>query len=73
MRFLVFQQNLKFFRSNRKLFNYRYQRLRYQIDPEYLFSPVNGAGKQERTIVEEFFKVNYTSNFNVGRITRAGK
>lgn len=50
----------------------RYQRLKYQIDPEYLFSPQNGAGKQERAIVEEYFKVNYTSNFSVERITRAG-
>lgn len=51
----------------------RYQQLHYQIDPEYLFSPENGAGKMERSIVEEFFQVNYTSNFNVGRITRPGK
>lgn len=51
----------------------RFQQLKYQIDPEYLFSPQNGAGKHERAIVEEFFKVNYTSNFSVERITRAGK
>lgn len=50
----------------------RFQRLKYQIDPEYLFSPQNGAGKHERAIVEEFFKVNYTSRFSVERITRAG-
>lgn len=50
-----------------------YQRIKYEIDPEYLFSPVRGEGKAERAIVEEFFKVNYTSRFNVGRITRAGK
>lgn len=50
----------------------RYQQLKYQIDPEYLFSPQNGAGKHERAIVEEFFKVNYTSNFSVERITRPG-
>lgn len=55
------------------LFCNRYQQLHYQIDPEYLFSPENGAGKLERSIVEEFFHVNYTSNFNVGRITRPGK
>lgn len=50
-----------------------YQRLHYQIDPEYLFSPEKGEGKTERVIVEQFFKVNYTSRFNVARITRAGK
>lgn len=50
-----------------------YQQIRYEIDPEYLFSPMNGPGKTERVIVESFFKVNYTSRFNVGRITRPGK
>ncbi|XP_055316514.1 patched domain-containing protein 3 isoform X2 [Sitodiplosis mosellana] len=50
-----------------------YQQLKYQIDPEYLFSPQNGAGKHERAIVEEFFRVNYTSSFSVERITRAGR
>ncbi|XP_013119437.1 patched domain-containing protein 3 [Stomoxys calcitrans] len=50
-----------------------YQQLKYQIDPEYLFSPVNGEGKAERAIVEQYFKVNYTHRFNVGRITRPGR
>ncbi|XP_012253050.2 patched domain-containing protein 3 [Athalia rosae] len=50
-----------------------YQQIQYQIDPEYLFSPINGPGKHERVIVESFFKVNYTSRFNVGRITRPGR
>ncbi|XP_050310845.1 patched domain-containing protein 3-like isoform X1 [Anthonomus grandis grandis] len=50
-----------------------YQRIHNNIDPEYLFSPVNGQGKMERAIVEEYFKVNYTSRFNVARITRAGR
>lgn len=50
-----------------------FQRLDYEIDPEYLFSPVRGEGKLERALVEHFFKVNYTARFNVGRITRAGK
>lgn len=59
-------------RNSNLLRPYRFQQLKYEIDPEYLFSPENGAGKHERSIVEEFFKVNYTSNFNVGRITRAG-
>lgn len=50
-----------------------YQQIQYEIDPEYLFSPINGPGKSERVIVESFFKVNYTSRFNVGRITRPGR
>jgi hypothetical protein len=50
-----------------------FQRIHTNIDPEYLFSPINGEGKMERAIVENFFKVNYTSKFNVARITRAGK
>lgn len=49
-----------------------YQRVYYEMDPEYLFSPVSGQGKLERRIVEHYFKVNYTDRFNVGRITRAG-
>lgn len=50
-----------------------YQRIHYEIDPEYLFSPVNGPGKTERAIVEQYFKVNYSHQFNVGRITRPGE
>ncbi|KAH9645899.1 hypothetical protein HF086_010098 [Spodoptera exigua] len=50
-----------------------YQRIHYEMDPEYLFSPVSGQGKYERRIVEENFKVNYSHRFNVGRITRAGR
>ncbi|XP_039479031.1 patched domain-containing protein 1 isoform X3 [Drosophila santomea] len=50
-----------------------YQQLKYQIDPEYLFSPIAGEGKTERAIVEQYFKVNYTHRFNVGRITRPAR
>lgn len=50
-----------------------FQRMHTNIDPEYLFSPLNGEGKQERAIVEGYFKVNYNSRFNVARITRAGE
>lgn len=53
--------------------NYRYQQIKYEIDPEYLFSPISGEGKLERRIVENYFKVNYTHRFNVGRITRPGE
>ncbi|KAK9502160.1 hypothetical protein O3M35_012746 [Rhynocoris fuscipes] len=50
-----------------------YQRINYEMDPEYLFSPQNGDGKHERAIVESFFKMNYTSRFNPTRITRPGR
>ncbi|XP_031829962.1 patched domain-containing protein isoform X3 [Nomia melanderi] len=50
-----------------------YQRINYEIDPEYLFSPTNGPSKTERAIVEQYFKVNYTSQFSLGRITRPGR
>ncbi|XP_043461962.1 patched domain-containing protein 3 isoform X1 [Leptopilina heterotoma] len=50
-----------------------YQRIEYEIDPEYLFTPINGPGKIERAVVEQYFNVNYTHNFNLGRITRAGR
>lgn len=52
---------------------FRYQQIKYEIDPEYLFSPISGEGKLERRIVENYFKVNYTHRFNVGRITRPGE
>ncbi|XP_011307702.1 patched domain-containing protein 3 [Fopius arisanus] len=50
-----------------------YQRVKYEIDPEYLFSPINGPGKYERAVVEEHFKVNYSHDFDVTRITRPGR
>ncbi|KAL0122168.1 hypothetical protein PUN28_007128 [Cardiocondyla obscurior] len=50
-----------------------YQRIHYEIDPEYLFSPVNGPSKTERAIVEQYFKVNYSHQFNFARITRPGR
>ncbi|XP_071874799.1 patched domain-containing protein isoform X3 [Bombus fervidus] len=50
-----------------------YQKIHYEIDPEYLFSPTNGPSKMERAIVEQYFKVNYSHKFNLGRITRPGR
>ncbi|XP_076180342.1 patched domain-containing protein isoform X1 [Ptiloglossa arizonensis] len=50
-----------------------YQRIHYEIDPEYLFSPTNGPSKTDRAIVEQYFKVNYSHHFNLGRITRPGR
>lgn len=52
---------------------FRFQRIKYEKDPEYLFSPINGEGKAERAIVEKYFKVNYSSEFDASRITRAGE
>ncbi|KAJ6224071.1 hypothetical protein RDWZM_002616 [Blomia tropicalis] len=49
------------------------QRLRYEDDPEYLFSPTDGRSKFERAIVDDYFPINYTSNFNAGRITHKGR
>jgi len=49
------------------------QRLNYVDDPEYLFSPVNGAAKTERQIVEEFFPMNYSGRFDLSRFVRPGR
>jgi len=49
-----------------------FQRVKFEIDPEYLFSPEQGPGKTERAIVESYFKMNYSSLFNPTRITRPG-
>ncbi|KAH7645581.1 patched domain-containing protein 3-like [Dermatophagoides farinae] len=49
------------------------QRLRYEDDPEYLFSPTDGRSKLERAIIDEYFPINYTQNFNLGRITHKGR
>ena len=48
------------------------QRMSYNYDPEYLFSPTNGQAKHERDLVEHHFPTNYTA-FKANRITRAGK
>ncbi|KAF0290223.1 Patched domain-containing protein 3 [Amphibalanus amphitrite] len=48
------------------------QRIYYEDDPEYLFSPVTGRAKQERAIVKEFFPDNFT-RFNPSRMTDLGK
>lgn len=49
-----------------------FHRIKFEIDPEYLFSPEHGPGKTERAIVENHFKMNYSSLFNPTRITRPG-
>ncbi|KAA0200941.1 hypothetical protein HAZT_HAZT005246, partial [Hyalella azteca] len=50
-----------------------FQRIQYEDDPEYLFAPTNGRAKQERAVVEEFFKVNFTWDFHPARVTRNGR
>lgn len=46
------------------------QRLRYEADPEYLFSPIDGPAKYERQVIEELFPMNLSTDFDVGRMTR---
>ena len=36
-----------------------FQRMDYSYDPEYLMSPTQGAAKQERAVMEQYFPVNY--------------
>lgn len=48
------------------------QRIHYEDDPEYLFSPLTGRAKEERAIVQRYFPNNY-STFNAGRMTDLGK
>ncbi len=50
-----------------------FQRLHYEMDSEFLFSPEKGPSKTERSIIESYFKVNYSYRFNPTRITRPGK
>ncbi|XP_026685942.1 patched domain-containing protein 1-like [Diaphorina citri] len=50
-----------------------FQRIFFEMDPEYLFSPQHGPGKTERAIVEQYFKMNYSARFNPTRITRPGR
>ncbi|XP_055952841.1 patched domain-containing protein 3-like [Argiope bruennichi] len=54
------------------LFGSGWQRIRYEDDPEYLFTPTNGRSKVERRIVETLFPMNSSQNFDLGRITRPG-
>lgn len=49
-----------------------FQRIKFEADPEYLFSPINGEAKTERRILEHLFPMNY-SDFDAGRISRHGR
>lgn len=46
------------------------QRIKYEADPEYLFSPTDGPAKLERHIIETLFPMNLSKDFDVGRMTR---
>lgn len=43
-----------------------FQRITYEADPEYLFSPINGHSKLERKALEKHFPMNY-SEFDAGQ------
>jgi len=49
-----------------------FQRITYEADPEYLFSPQNGEAKFERAQMEKHFPMNYSA-FHPGRISRHGR
>jgi hypothetical protein len=38
-----------------------FQRLDYEFDPEYLFSPATGPAKAERAVLEQHFPANYSA------------
>lgn len=46
------------------------QRIKYEADPEYLFSPTDGPAKHERWVIETLFPMNLSKDFDVGRMTR---
>ncbi|XP_069953395.1 patched domain-containing protein 3-like isoform X2 [Cherax quadricarinatus] len=50
-----------------------FQRIKYEDDPEYLFSPTTGFARNERAIIEENFFLNFSSDFHPSRITRTGR
>lgn len=49
-----------------------FQRITYEADPEYLFSPLDGRAKVERQVLESHFPLNFT-DFDPSRISRPGK
>lgn len=50
-----------------------FQNIRYEDDPEYLFSPTTGFARNERAIIEENFYMNFSSDFHPSRVTRIGR
>jgi len=49
-----------------------FQRITYEADPEYLFSPQEGPAKIERAILEKHFPTNY-SEYDPSRAAKAGR
>lgn len=49
-----------------------FQRISFEADPEYLFSPENGESKLERAALEKHFPMNYSA-FDPGRVSRMGR
>jgi hypothetical protein len=49
------------------------QRMRYEDDPEYLFSPSDGRSRFERSVIDDHFPMNFSRNFDPGRITHKGR
>lgn len=50
-----------------------FQNIRYEDDPEYLFSPTTGPARNERKIIEDNFYMNFSSDFHPSRVTRIGR
>ncbi|XP_068239461.1 patched domain-containing protein 3-like isoform X2 [Palaemon carinicauda] len=50
-----------------------FQNIVYQDDPEYLFAPTTGGAKDERALIENYFYLNFSSDFHPSRITRTGR
>lgn len=44
------------------------QKLEYEKDPEYLFTPQNGRGYKEKKIIESLFSVDTANNFDPSRV-----
>ena len=49
-----------------------FQRVNFEADPEYLFSPTNGEAKHERAMLEKHFPTNF-SQFDPSRTSEAGR
>ena len=49
-----------------------FQRIKFEADPEYLFSPLDGEAKTERAILEKHFPTNY-SQFDPVRSSKGGR
>ncbi|XP_045601587.2 patched domain-containing protein 3 [Procambarus clarkii] len=50
-----------------------FQRISYEDDPEYLFSPTTGYARSEREVIEANFFLNFSSSFHPSRLTRSGR